>query len=93
MNKTSQNIYKLADKIQTLITRLRDKDKKNEAFTQEGMLNGSIIVQEYLNEGEFGIAIEHLLYMVYESGISYPKDIIEELLDLANKYKVKNPYS
>lgn len=93
MKRTAQIIHTLTNKIQALIRQLYDKDPKNETFTQEGMLNGSIIVQEYLDVGEYAIAIEHLLYMVYESEIPYPNEIIEELLNLANKYKIKNPYS
>ena len=57
------------------------------------MLNGSKIVREYLDEGEYGLAAEHLLYMVYESEVSYSNEIIKELTDFADEYKIKNPYS
>lgn len=92
MEKTSQPILLLARKIQNLLNQLYDKEPENITFEQEGILNGLTIVQEYLDEGEYGIAVDHLFYMVYESEISYPKEIIEELTDLAEKYKIKNPY-
>ena len=56
------------------------------------MLNGSQIIQEYLNEGEYGLTIQHLLYMVYESDIVYPNEIIEGIKALTSKYQLKNPY-
>lgn len=92
MNKHSQTIHMLADKIQRPINQLHDREPNNITFEQEGILNGSLIVQEYLDEGECGLAVEHLLYMVYESEIFYPNEIIEELTDLANKYEIKSSY-
>lgn len=87
-----KNISELANKIQDLINELFSQAPLNKTFEQEGMLNGSKIVQEYLDEGEYGIAIEHLLYMVYESDVVYPNEVIDQLNKLTLKYKIENPY-
>jgi hypothetical protein len=49
-------------------------------------------VEEYIDQGEYGLAIEHLIYMVYESDICYPTEMVEELHRLTSKYNIKNPY-
>lgn len=89
---TVQQIKDLAYEIQDKIDGLYSKQPDNETFEQEGMLNGSQIVQEYLNESELGLAIEHLLYMIYESEIDYSNEIIEKINELTSKYKIKNVY-
>lgn len=88
----SKRIAELADKIQKQINELYSNQPDNETFEQEGMLTGFEIVQEYLNEDENGLAVEHLMYMVYESDISYPMEIIEEINYLSSTYKIKNSY-
>lgn len=89
---TSKRIAELAAKIQNQINKLYSNQPDNEIFEQEGILTGFQIVREYLDEDENGLAIEHLLYIIYESNISYPTEIIEEINDLSSKYKIKNPY-
>jgi len=90
--KDTQIITELANKIQNLINELFSREPDNKTFEQEGMLNGSKIVQEYLDEGEYGIAVEHLLYIVYESDVVSPNEIIEQLTELAQRFKINNPY-
>ena len=92
MNKDLQIILRLSDSIQSLISDLHVKDPQNETFDQEGFLNGSAIIKDYLAEGEYGIAVEHLIYMVYESELVFPSEIIKELHAIASKLSVKNPY-
>ena len=87
VNNDKRIIDDLACKIQNQIHNLHLKEPNNEIFDQEGILNGYSIVKEYIDEGEYAIAIEHLLYMVYESDISYSTGIIEELNKLVSKYK------
>ncbi len=92
VKNNKQTILRLAGFVQTLILELNAREPDNETFGQEGMLNGLSIVNEYLDEDEYGIAIDHLLYMVYESDISYPSEIIEELHTIASKYNIENRY-
>ena len=91
MNVTKQ-IAELSIEVQNLLNALHAEQPDNETFDQEGMLNGSQFIQEYLDQGEFGVAIEHLLYMIYESDIIYPNELIEEVKEITSKYKIKNPY-
>ncbi len=87
-----KNISELTSQIQNLIEELYSKQPANKTFEQEGFLNGSQIVQEYLDEQEYALAIEHLLYMVHESDVVYPNEVIEKLNELTLKYKIENPY-
>lgn len=88
----SPKISYLTSEVQNLINELYSKQPDSETFEQEGILNGYQIIQEYLDEGENSLAIEHLLYMVNESEIEYPNEIIEGINELTSKYKIKNPY-
>ncbi len=36
---------------------------------QEGLRNGKEIVSDYFTHGEVGLALEHLVYMIIETGI------------------------
>lgn len=38
-------------------------------FDQAGMGNGLETIEEYVREGELGVAFDHLYYMVAETGI------------------------
>lgn len=89
LNRDKEVIIKLTRIAQTLISQLHIQDPDNETFEQEGIINGQSIVKDYIDEGEYAIAIEHLLYMVYESDISYPAEMLVELNTLASKYNVK----
>jgi hypothetical protein len=40
------------------------------ALDQAGLLDGETIVLDYLRHGEAGIAFEHLIYMIDESGLA-----------------------
>ena len=92
VNKDRDAISRLADEIQGSINDLYLKEPNNPTFEQEGFINGSNIVKEFIDEDEYGLAIEHLIYMAYESDISYPTEILEELHSLTSKYNIKNPY-
>ena len=92
VNKDKLTISKLASVIQDSINELFLKEPNNPTFEQKGFINGSNIVEEYIDQGEYGLSIEHLIYMVYESDICYPTEIIEELHSLTSKYNIKNPY-
>ena len=71
------------DLAQSMIADLRQSDPSNETFGQAGLLNGKDIVSEYLDHGELGCALSHVLYMVHESAISFPKEKAVELHEIA----------
>lgn len=78
---------------QKLITELYENDPENETFDQVGFLNGHEIVMDYINYNELGCALSHLLYMIHESDIRYPRERVLCLHDLAEKIGERNYYS
>jgi hypothetical protein len=79
MDKNKQVILRIGEAIQSLVSDLHIKNPDNKTFEQQGFLDGLSIVKEYLAEDEYEIAIEHLIYMVCESDISYPPELIKDL--------------
>ncbi len=49
------------------------------ALDQCGLRDGESIVREYIEHNEFGLAIEHLSYMVGETGIVLSKEHRDKL--------------
>jgi hypothetical protein len=92
LRRDQKVIIKLAELAQRLVFELHTQEPDNQTFEQQGILNGLPIITDFILEDEIGLAIEHLLYMVYESGISFPSENIQELHNLTSKYKVKNFY-
>ncbi len=93
VNKDEAYLIELATLAQKIILELHCKEPENDTFEQEGIIDGLSVIKEFVSQNEIGIAIEHLLYMVYESDISYPKEKLAELCLLASKYKTNNCYS
>ena len=93
ISEDENDLIQLTESAQKLILELRIRDHENETFTQEGIIDGLSIVKDYIKEGEIGMAIEHLLYMVHESDISYPNESLDKLNILVSKYKAKNFYT
>ena len=44
------------------------------ALDQQGLRDGASIVADYLRHGEFGIALEHLIYMVREPSLPISRE-------------------
>ncbi|MEM8486321.1 MAG: hypothetical protein AAF564_12285 [Bacteroidota bacterium] len=78
---------------QLLIHDLHDREPGNETFSQVGLLDGDQIVKEYLDHNEFGIALDHVLYMVHESDICFDPQSVLALHALAEKLKIDNHYT
>ena len=62
-------------------------------FEQVGFLSGGEIVNGNLDNGEWGIALEHLLYMIHESETNTPPEDICLLHAIADKYNISNKYA
>lgn len=75
-----------------LMLELNTREPKNETFQQTGMLDGGLVIDEYLNAGEWGLATQHLLYMVYESEIEFDSSHLKELEQIARQFGIENPY-
>lgn len=90
--RRKQELNELATKIQAKINETYLRIPNNEMFEQAGLLNGSEIVKEYTDEGEFELAVAHMLYMIYETDILFPTEILSELNAFISTYKVENVY-
>lgn len=88
--KTNPNIAKLleaTDKAQGLINDLHQADPANATFKQTGILDGREIIQDYIEHNEWGVALEHLLYMIHESEITFAADELYELHSIASRMR------
>lgn len=57
----------------------------------EGIKNGIEIVSEYLEHNEYGLALDHLAYIISETSYRINKGELSTLWDIANKLKVTLP--
>lgn len=93
----SQDLQKLiiesAELARELIDDLFAANPSHETFEQVGLLDGFESVVEYIEVGESGCALEHLLYMIHESDISYPRERMLHLHTMAKELGIKNHYS
>jgi hypothetical protein len=55
-------------------------------------LDGREIIRDYVEHNEWGVAFEHLLYMIHESEIDFPDDELRELHSIAKLNGLRNPY-
>jgi hypothetical protein len=76
----------------SLITELYASNPNDETFDQLGILDGHSIVASYLEHDEWGLAIEHVLYMVHESNIDFPDAEVKALHALAERVGIRNSY-
>lgn len=84
--KTNPDITKLleaTEKAQGLIEELYKTNPLDPTFDQVGILDGRKNITEYLEHNEWGVAFEHLLYMIHESGIAFPENELQELHSIA----------
>ena len=89
-NKAICNAAKIA---QRLILELHASNPQNETFAQFGLLDGEEIVIDYLEHNEWGLALQHLLYMIHESDIQFPREVMLQLHGIAKSYGIENHYS
>jgi len=77
---------------QSLITDLHNANPRDETFDQLGILDGHSQVSDFLDHNEWGLALEHVLYMIYESNIVFPSDELKALHSLAERLGVHTSY-
>ena len=78
---------------QKLIKHLYESDPNNITFNQLGLLDGQDIVMDFIEAGEWGCALDHLLYMIHESDIPFPRETMFELHKIAELHNMGNHYS
>ncbi len=93
MKTIISKIHKAAEIAQLLIAELHASDPNNATFEQVGLLDGQSVVSDFINQGEWELALEHVLYMIHESEIPFPSDLMLELHAIAKAYGVENYYS
>jgi len=59
------------------------KDINEICYLTQSLLNRTEIVDNFIRHGETSLAVEHLLYMVYESDICIPTESKEKLISIA----------
>lgn len=71
-------IEQAADEAQRLLdaefAKCNNQPTPGSALDQAGLRNGKEIVINYLSHGEPGVALEHLVYMVQETGIAISEE-------------------
>jgi hypothetical protein len=74
VNRREQQLLAVATEAQSRIEdelgRMTPSEITGTKFDQLGLRDGLKIVEEYLRDGELGVAFDHLLYMVIETDIS-----------------------
>lgn len=76
-----------------LILELHARQPQHPTFDQVGLLDGASIVADFVELGELGCALHHLLYMIHESAIDFPKERVVRLHHLALELGERNHYS
>ena len=84
-----KSILAAANEAQKLIDELHLRDPGNETFEQVGFLDGREIVKEYIDHNEWGMGLEHLLYMIHESEIEFPDAVLLDLHQLADQVGIR----
>lgn len=91
-NKNINKIEFIGKEIQSLINsefeKVNNEPDKDSPLNQLGLRNGLEIINEYIIVREFGLAFEHVLYMVYETGIKIDKSSSEIIIELSKKMNI-----
>ena len=78
-NKQTEELKSISKEIQLLIS--------NENYDSDsmGIKDGGNIIEEYLLSNEKGIAFEHLLYMISETGLELSEDLLQRIYSVGKK--------
>ena len=91
-NQTADEMEHIGIKVQSLINsefqKVKNKPEEDSPLNQAGMRNGLEIIKEYNSEREFGLAFEHILYMIHETGIEIDKASSELITGLGEKLNI-----
>lgn len=89
-------IIRLASEIQSLVDdefrKCNDIPLPDSALDQAGLRDGKEVVINYVNFNEFGLAVEHLIYMVSETGIDLTPQTRNELQEVADRMRIKQTF-
>jgi hypothetical protein len=91
MNRNNE-ILALSKLAQSLIEQLYARNPCDETFAQAGITCGQETVEGYIHHDEPILALEHLLYIIYESNICFPTEMLHLLHQIAKEYGVATRY-
>ena len=80
-----RRLLALAEEVQALVHQQADTlpgDDPEHPFSQEGIADAFEIVREYIEYGEYGLAFDHLGYLMDEGGVALPERHFAELKSL-----------
>ena len=89
----SEIIISSAELASQLIQDLWARAPNHATFGQIGFLDGRDTVADYIDHGELGCALHHLLYMIHEAAIDFPREHVERLHCIAERIGETNHYS
>lgn len=89
MNDVASLIRRITPEIQNLVdlefTKTGGYPDAGSALDQVSLKGGDLIVYDYLDFGEAGVAFDHLTYMIDETGIELTKNQILLVADIQRK--------
>ncbi|WP_394747652.1 DUF6896 domain-containing protein [Spongiimicrobium salis] len=80
--KTKNTLLKWSNTVDTFI---HANEVLQSKIDQSGILEGEEIISEFLENREFALAYEHLVYMIQESGIYLPDSLLHDISEFATK--------
>lgn len=79
----------LQDLINTELAKVIGEPSPDHPLYHRGIRDGKQIVIDYSNHGEYGLALEHIFYMIEELDLSVSGGLRDQILDLANELDIK----
>ena len=93
MDEHERCIRNAAQVAHDLLHALHRANPSDPTFDQVGFLDGRDSVIDYIEHGERGVALEHLLYMIHEANIAFPHALLLRLHEIAEEYGLDVGYS
>ena len=87
-------ILRVSQEAQALLDdlyRATPKPADDSPLSQAGLREGDSIIRDYLEHGEAGVAFEHLIYMITETGLRLSEESRRELMEIGQALGI--PYS
>jgi len=85
----AKKIQQWSERVSTLIN---NNDELKNKIDQVGVLDGERAINEFIEENEIGLAYEHLIYMILESGIYLTEEQMNDISELALKLGLATPH-
>jgi hypothetical protein len=93
MSEIHDNIAQAADEAQRLLNiefaKWGGHPPAGSALDQAGLRDGREIVVDFLLHGEAGLALEHLVYMIHETGIALSDESRNQIRKAASAMQLK----